>query len=34
MSFFPEGVDLVGTRYFEVMASGTTMVLCDRCTTW
>eukprot|EP00935_MAST-01C_sp_MAST-1C-sp1_P000626 g626.t1 len=30
--FFPHGVDLVGTRYFEVMASNTTMVLCDRCT--
>jgi hypothetical protein len=27
---FPHGVDLVGTRFFEVMSTGTTLVLCDR----
>ena len=30
--FFPSGVDLISPRYFEVMASGTTLVLCDACT--
>jgi hypothetical protein len=29
-TIFPDGVDLVGTRFFEVMSSGTTLVLCDR----